>query len=47
LSARPDLAPYLTPFPAQGRALAVVPSGKLEELRGLLLQLGVEVKKGL
>jgi hypothetical protein len=47
LQSRPDLAPYLVPFPAQGRALAVVPSGKLEELRGLLLQLGVELKKGL
>jgi hypothetical protein len=47
LQARPDLAPYLVPFPAQGRALAVVPAGKLEELQGLLAQLGVQVEDGL
>ena len=47
LQARPDLAPYLTPFPAQGRALAIVPSNKLEELRGLLAQLGIRIEKGL
>jgi hypothetical protein len=46
LSARPDLAPYLMPFPAQGRALAVVLASKLEELRELLLQLGMQVKDG-
>jgi hypothetical protein len=47
LRARPDIAPYLIPFPAEGRALAVVPGGKLEELRSILSQLGVEVKEGL
>jgi hypothetical protein len=47
LMARPELAPYLSPFPAEGRALAIVPAGKLKELEGLLSRLGVEVQSGL
>jgi hypothetical protein len=47
LRAHPDLAPYLVPFPAQERALAVVPDGRLEKLLDMLSQLGMQVKEGL
>jgi hypothetical protein len=47
LNARPELAPYLTPFVAGERALAVVPTEDLPQLREILKQLGIEVKEGL
>ena len=47
LANHPDLKAYLTPFPTKDRALAVVPSGKLAQLKKILGQLGVQVTKGL
>jgi hypothetical protein len=43
----PDLQPYLTPFPAGNRALAVVPSDKLAEVQQILARLGVRLREGL
>ncbi|MGD1991876.1 MAG: helicase-associated domain-containing protein [Anaerolineae bacterium] len=47
LSARPELASYLTPFVAGERALAVVSAEDLPRVREVLNQLGVEVQEGL
>ncbi len=47
LANHPDLKAYLTPFPTKDRALAVVPSGKLAQVKKILEQLGVQVTKGL
>lgn len=47
LSRHPDLQVYLTPFPAGDRALAVVPTGKLVEVKEILSRLGVQIKDGL
>jgi hypothetical protein len=43
----PDLAPVLSPFLADKRALAVVPSDKLSEIKELLARFGIHVRDGL
>jgi hypothetical protein len=47
LNARPELAPYLTPFVAGERALAVVSAEDLPQVRKILNRLGVDVEEGL
>ena len=47
LVSHPDLQPYLTPFPTQDRALAVVPTGKLSHVKEILARFGVRVTEGL
>ncbi|HID62628.1 MAG TPA: hypothetical protein EYP49_07840 [Anaerolineae bacterium] len=47
LMTRPDLQPYLTPFPAQDRALAVVLTGELPRVKEILARFGVPIKEGL
>jgi hypothetical protein len=47
LKKHPDLEPYLTPFPAGDRALAVVPGDKLAEVQEVLARLGVRLREGL
>jgi hypothetical protein len=42
-----DLQPYLTPFPAGNRALAVIPTAKLAEVTGILDRMGVRLREGL
>ncbi len=44
---RPDLQALLTPFPAGTRALAMVPAGRLAELKEILAALGMRVREGL
>ena len=43
----PDLQGLLTPFPADQRALAVVPMGRLPEVKEILTSFGVQVRDGL
>lgn len=43
----PDLQPYLTPFPTQDRALAVVPAEKLPQVKEILARFGVPVQEGI
>jgi len=43
----PDLKAYLTPFPAQGRALAIVPAKNLAQVKKILARFGVRVTDGL
>ena len=47
LREHPDLQAYLTPFPAQDRALAVVPAEELARVKEILAFFGVRVKDGL
>lgn len=47
LRQQPDLKPYLVPFPAGDRALAVVPADKLAEVQELLARFGVSTRAGL
>jgi hypothetical protein len=47
LSHHPDLQPYLTSFPAGSRALAITPTDKLDRVKEILADLGVQVKVGL
>ncbi|MBV7337374.1 helicase-associated domain-containing protein [Chloroflexi bacterium TSY] len=42
----PALEGYLTPFEAGDRALAVIPSGKLTQVKNILAGFGVSVRKG-
>lgn len=44
---RSDIQTYLTPFPAGNRALALVSTDKLADLKETLARLGVQVKEGL
>jgi hypothetical protein len=43
----PEARDYLTLFPSQDRALAIVPAEKLVQVKAILAQLGVPVKDGL
>lgn len=47
LLTHPELQPYLTPFAAGNRALAVVPAKQLATVKRLLQTLGVALKEGL
>lgn len=47
LGERPELRGALIPFPAGDRALAVVPTERLAEVREILARLGVRVREGL
>ena len=47
LREHPDLRAYLTPFPTQDRALAVVPTEELAPVKEILALFGVRVKDGL
>ncbi|MBU0702551.1 MAG: helicase-associated domain-containing protein [Chloroflexi bacterium] len=47
LIGHPDLQPYLIPFPTADRALAVVPTEKLPQVKEILARFGVQVKEGL
>ncbi len=44
LRGRPEVGPYLTPFPAGNRALAAVPTDKVAELQEILARFGVKVQ---
>jgi hypothetical protein len=46
LETHPSLQPYLSPFPAGNRALAVVPRDKLAEVHDILTSLGVRLREG-
>lgn len=47
LRAHPALKDHLTPFAREGRALAIVENGKLAEVKKVLSDFGVTVKKGI
>lgn len=47
LSKHPDLQPHLTPFSAGNRALAVVSTEKLVEVKEILARFGIRIKDGL
>lgn len=47
LRQQPELQPYLAPFSAGNRALAVVPGDKLAEVQELLARFGVATREGL
>lgn len=47
LLTHPELQPYLTPFAAGNRALAVVPAKQLATVKRILQTLGVALKEGL
>jgi hypothetical protein len=47
LRRHPDLQHLLTPFQADRRALAAVPTDRIAEVRESLLRLGVQVREGL
>jgi hypothetical protein len=47
LAQHPDLRPYLTPFPAGNRVLAIVPTEDLAKVKDRLAGFGVEVKDSL
>ena len=47
LRGQPELHPYLTPFPAGDRALAIVVTEKLSTVKEILDRFGVRVKHGL
>jgi hypothetical protein len=47
LSQYPALQPHLTPFPAGNRALAVVSTDRLDQVKEILAEFGIQVKEGL
>ena len=47
LIGHPDLQSCLTPFSTQDRALAVIPSEKLAQVKEILARFGVQVREGL
>jgi hypothetical protein len=47
LRQQPELQPYLAPFAAGNRALAVVPGDKLAEVQEILARFGVSTREGL
>jgi hypothetical protein len=47
LSRHALLQPHLTPFPVDGRALAIVPDDRLEQVKQILADFGIAVKTGL
>ncbi len=47
LRQHPQLRAYLTPFPAGDRALAIIPTEKLNEVKEVLARFGVRVRAGL
>jgi hypothetical protein len=44
LCADPDLAPYVRPFEAGERALALVEASQVERVRELLAQRGIDLR---